>query len=131
MFVSVALDHLARRLQLNSTSMHVCYSCIYQQMCLNKLQLTNNHTCCCVAIPAGIYVTFCLRPAVMSLCSYPTNKLVSTITPDHHACILQLRLTSSHILISCILSACMSCYSFILPGSMYIAFAPDHQPCLY
>ena len=31
-FVAVAPGHLARRLQLNSTSMHVCYSCIYQQM---------------------------------------------------------------------------------------------------
>ena len=44
----------------------------------------------------------------MSLCSYPTNKLVSTIAPDHHACILQLQLTRSHVFISCILSACMS-----------------------
>ena len=25
MFVAAALDHLTRRLQLNSTSMHVCY----------------------------------------------------------------------------------------------------------
>ena len=50
----------------------------------------------------------CFRPAVMSLCSYPTNGLVSTIAPDHHACILQLHLTSSHVFISCILSAYMS-----------------------
>ena len=44
----------------------------------------------------------------MSLCSYPTNGLASTIAPDYHACILQLHLTSSHVFISCILSACMS-----------------------
>ena len=44
----------------------------------------------------------------MSLCSYPTNGLVSTIAPDHHVCILQLHLTSSHVFISCLLSACMS-----------------------
>ena len=35
--VAVAPDHLARRLQLNSTSMHVCWSCIYQQICSNQL----------------------------------------------------------------------------------------------
>ena len=32
MFVVVAPDHLARRLQFNSTSMHVYWSCIYQQI---------------------------------------------------------------------------------------------------
>ena len=44
----------------------------------------------------------------MSLCSYPINELVSTIAPEHHAWILKLHLTSSHVIISCILSACMS-----------------------
>ena len=44
----------------------------------------------------------------MSFCSYPTNGLVSTIAPDHHACILQFQLTSSHVYIRRILSACMS-----------------------
>ena len=34
--------------------------------------------------------------------------LASTITSDHQACILQLHLTSSHVFISCMLSACMS-----------------------
>ena len=107
MCVAVAPDHLARRLQLNSTSMHVCKSCIYQHICLNQLQLTNNHICSCVAEPTGIYVTLTSDPQ-MSLCSYPINGLVSTIAPDHHACILQLHLTSSHVFIWCILSACMS-----------------------
>ena len=54
MFVAVALDHLARWLQINSTSMHVCQNCIYQQICL---QLTNKHICSCVAEPTGIYVS--------------------------------------------------------------------------
>ena len=44
----------------------------------------------------------------MSLCSFPTNELVSSIAPGHHACILQLHLTSSHVFIRRILSACMS-----------------------
>ena len=44
----------------------------------------------------------------MSLSYYPTNGLVRTIAPDHHACILQLHLTSSHVFIRRILSACMS-----------------------
>ena len=57
MFIADAPDHLARWLQLHSTSMHVCYSCIYQQICLNQLQLTNKHICSCVAEPTGVYVT--------------------------------------------------------------------------
>ena len=61
MFVAVAPDHLARRLQLHSTSMHVCYSCIYQQICLNQLQLTN---CSSVAEPTGIYVTLASDPQI-------------------------------------------------------------------
>ena len=44
----------------------------------------------------------------MSLCSCPTNGLVSTIAPDPHGCILHLRMTSSHVFIRCILSACTS-----------------------
>ena len=70
---------------------------------MNQFQLINKHICSCVAEPYT-----CLRPKVMSLCSYPTNSLVSTIAPDHHACILQLHLTSSHVFIWRILSACMS-----------------------
>ena len=80
-------------------------SCIYQQICLNQLQLTYKHICSCVAEPAGVYVTLA---AVISLCSYQTNGLVSTIAPDHQTCIFQLHLSSSHVFISCILSACMS-----------------------
>ena len=57
MFVAVAPDHLARWLQLNSTSMHVCLSCIYQQISLNQLQLTNKHICSSVAQLTGKYVT--------------------------------------------------------------------------
>ena len=44
----------------------------------------------------------------MSLYSYPTNGLVSTIAPDHHACILQLHMTSIDVFIRRILSACTS-----------------------
>ena len=72
MFVSVAPDHLARRLQLNSTSMHVWSSCIYQQICLNQLQLTYEHICSCVAEPAGIYVTLASDP---QLCPYARTQL--------------------------------------------------------
>ena len=79
---------------------------MYQQICLNQLQLTNKHICSCVAEPAGIYVT--LDMADMSLCSYSTNWLVSTIAPDPHGCILQLHMTSSHAFIRHILSACTS-----------------------
>ena len=56
-----------------------------------------------------MYICYtCLRPSDMFLCSYPTNGLVSTIPPDHHACILQFQLTNSHVFIRRILSACMS-----------------------
>ena len=66
MSVAVAPDHLSRRLQLNSTRMHVCQSCIYQQICLNQLQLTYKHICSCVAEPAGIYVTLATDPQLYS-----------------------------------------------------------------
>ena len=72
MFVAVAPDHMARQLQLNSTSMHVCLSCIYQQICLNQLQLTYKHVCSCVAEPAGIYVTLASDP---QLCPYARTQL--------------------------------------------------------
>ena len=71
-FVAVAPDHLARRLQLNSTSMHVCYGCIYQQIYLNQLQLTYKHICSCVAEPAGIYVTLA---SDAQLCPYARTQL--------------------------------------------------------
>ena len=44
----------------------------------------------------------------MSLCSCATNGLVSTIAPDTHGCILHLCMTSSHVFIRHILSACTS-----------------------
>ena len=72
MFVAVAPDHLARWLQLNSTSMHVCLSCIYQQTCLNQLQLTYKHICSCVAELEGIYVTLASDP---QLCPYARTQL--------------------------------------------------------
>ena len=72
MFVAVAPDHLARQLQLNSASMHVCESCIYQQICLNQLQLTYKHICSCVAEPAGKYVTLASHP---QLCPYAHTQL--------------------------------------------------------
>ena len=50
MFDAVSPDNLARRLQFNLISMHVCYSCIYKQICLNLLQLTYRPIC-------SIYVT--------------------------------------------------------------------------
>ena len=74
MFVAVAPDHLARQLQLNSTSMHVCWSCIFQQICLNQLQLTNKHLCSCVAEPTGIYVTLASDPQI---CPYARTQLTA------------------------------------------------------
>ena len=71
-FVAVAPDHQACQLQLNSTSMHVCSSCIYQQICLNQLQLTYKHICSYVAEPAGIYVTLASDP---QLCPYAHTQL--------------------------------------------------------
>ena len=125
MFVAVVPDLLARRLQLNSTSMHVCKSCIYQQICLNQLQLTYKHICSCVAETTDIMLHLPQSRRYVPM-SYPTNGLVSTIAPDQHVCILQLHMTSSHVF-----SISMHvCYSFILYASMYITFAPDHQSCL-
>ena len=77
----------------------------------------------------------------MSLCSYPTNWLVSTIAPDHHACILQLHMTISHVFMRRILSSCMSvtvssyqhpCLLHLhRPSAMSVTIATCHFPCIY
>ena len=54
MFMTVARDHLAHRIQLHSISMHFCKSC--------------KHICSCGAEPAGISVT---------LASDPQSKIVN------------------------------------------------------
>ena len=111
MSLKFALKQQAYVLQLHLTTWHIGYNCTltacmsvrvapHQQICLNQLQLTIKHT-------RYIFYT-CLRPTVMSLSSYPTNGLVSTIAPGHQACMLQLHLTSSHVFIICLLSVCMS-----------------------
>ena len=76
MFVEVAPDHLALacQLQLTSTTMHVCKMCIYQQICLNQLQLTNTHICSFVAEPTGIYVTIALD---WQICPYACRMKVT------------------------------------------------------
>ena len=113
MSLKFALKQQAYVLQLHPTTWHVDYICTLtacmsvrvasrQQICLNQLQLTSKHISSC----GGRTCYTCLRPSVMSLCSYPTN--VSTIAPDHQACMLHLHQTSSHVLIICLLSACMS-----------------------
>ena len=122
MFVTVAPDHHPCLLQLHSTSMHVCYSCISPADMLNQLQLTCKHICTCEAEAASICYTF-PRPAVMSLCSYYTKGLLSTIAPDHQSCLYQLHTISIHVCCSFILSA--SIYIFQI---LYFTFAPSHQP---
>ena len=77
MFVAVAPDHLARRLQLISTSMQ---SCIYQQICLNQLQLTNKYICSCVAEPTGIYVALA---SDAHICPYARTQLMGWYAQLH------------------------------------------------
>ena len=96
-----------------------------------------------------MYISYtCPRPVVRSLCSYPTNWLVSIIAPDHQVCILQLHPTISHVFISCILSAYISvtvssyqqlcmlhlhltislvCSNCIRPFAMSFTVAPNQQ----
>ena len=98
MSVTVALSQHAFLLELHLTSRYFWISCNW----LASISVVVG------AEPVGISVTLASDPAVMSLCSYPTNKLVSTIAPDNQSCVLQLHLTSSHVLIISLLSACMS-----------------------
>ena len=111
----------------------------HQQICLNQLQLTCKYICSCWGLNKQVCMLHlpCLRPAVMSLCSYPTNGLVSTIAPYHQACKLQLCLNSSYVFISCIITISIHVFcSFILSASMYINYAMavtiafDHLQCL-
>ena len=119
MSLKFALKQQTYVLQLHTTTWHVVYNCpltacmsvrgaSHQQIWLNQLQLTSKHIRSCGGWTSRYICDTCLRPAVMSLFSYPTNGLVSTIAPDHQACMLQLHLTSSHVFIICLLSACMS-----------------------
>ena len=76
--LNVVLNQQACLLQLHpttwhdSTSMHVCWSCIYHQICLNQLQLTYKHICSCVAETACIYVSLASDP---QLCLYTSTQL--------------------------------------------------------
>ena len=109
------------------TNRHVCCSCtrppgtsvtikLNQHACLCELHLPTVWISCnwltstyeVVWLNQQVYMLHLPQTHSYVLCSFPTNKLVSTIAPDHHACILQLHLTKSHVFISCILSACMS-----------------------
>ena len=111
----------------------------HQQICLNQLQQTSKPICSCGGGTSRYICYTCLRSAVMSLCSYPTNGPVSTIAPDHQACMLQLYLTSSHVFIICLLSACLLQFHLISihvyyicnrQSTMSVTIAFDHLPCL-
>ena len=54
--------------------------------------------------------------------------MVSTIAPDHHVCIIQSQLTSSHVFIRRILSACMSVTvsSYQNPCILYLHLTISH-----
>ena len=96
-------------------------------------------------------VTLASDPQSCLLWLYLTNGLVSTIAPDHHTCMLQWHLTSSHFFICCILSTCVPltvssyqhpwmlylhlaishvCNNCIQPFVMYLTVAPNQQSCL-
>ena len=89
---------------------HACLlELLYLQICLNQLHLTYKHICSCVAEPAGIYMLHLpqtrsyvrmllpnLRPGKHN-CTRPSC-MYFTVAPD----------LSSHVFISCILSACLS-----------------------
>ena len=140
MSLKFALNQQVYVLQLHPTTWHFGYNCTLtacmsvriasnQQICLNQLQLTRKHICSCEGGTIRYICYTCFISAVMSLCSYTTNGLVSTIAPDHQACMLQLHLTQPCL--HDLLTVCMhDCYSFILSASMYITFALDRKPCL-
>ena len=126
--------------------MHVCYTCVSPLDMFESVSTDLQHICSSGTEP-GIYVTLASDPQLGPFCSFPTNWLVSTIAPDHQACMLQLHLTSSHVFISCILSAYMSvivsswhpcilhlhltisnvCNNCIQPFAMYFTVAPNQQ----
>ena len=130
-------DSCAQPLGTSNASMHFCKS--------------RKHICSCGAEPAGMSVSLVSDPQLCLLCVSPTNGLVSTIAPDHHACMLQKHLTSSHVLICRIQSACMPrtvcsyqhpwmlylqpaishiCNSFFRPFVMSLTDAPNQQSCM-
>ena len=113
-----------------------CGIVFHQQIYVNHFQLTCNTS---VVVGLTRYICYtCFTPEVRSLCSYPTNQLVSTIAPDHQACMLQFHLTSSLVFISCILSAFMSVtvLTYQHPCILYLHLNISHvckncRPVLY
>ena len=82
---------------------------LYQQICLNQLHLTYKHIFRCVAEPAGIYMLH--LPQTRSF----VPMLLPNLRPGKHNCtrpscmyFTVAPVLSSHVFISCILSACMS-----------------------
>ena len=71
-YVCNSFTRLADMLQYPCFNHCICKSCIYQQICLNQLQLTYKHICSCVAEPAAIYVTLASDP---QLCPYARTRL--------------------------------------------------------
>ena len=138
MSFNFALKQQACLLQLHPTTWHVGYNCTLlaciSVRAISRQQISMTSRYICYPWP---------RPAVMSLCSYPTNGLVSTIAPDHQACMLQLHLTSSHAFIICLLSVCSAVcllqfhfisihvyYISTRPSAMAVTIASNHLPCL-
>ena len=97
--------------------------------------------CSCGGLPSRYNCYTCLKPAVMSLCSYPSNGHVKhnctrpsgmyvTVAPDQqpylykcayyqHACLLQFRFISSQVYYLC-----------TRPSAMSVTIASHHLPCL-
>ena len=87
--LTVALEQQACLFKLHPARAHVCSTCTRQsaqsslpqgqqtnltlRICLNQLQMTCKHICRCRDWISRYICNTCLRPAVMSLCSYPTT----------------------------------------------------------
>ena len=121
----------------DQTTWHVNYNktrpaCIsvrlafYQQMCLKQLQLTYQHICSCVAVTSRYICYTCLRPTVMSICSYPTNGLENTIAQDHQACFYSCTwLTVMPLLVAYYQHACLLQFHLINIHVYYICTRPS------
>ena len=108
MFVIVAPNHLARRLQFDSTCMRVYQSCISPA---DKFELTNT------SVVAGLNQQVCFLPNQRTgkhSCTRPAGTHV-TLATEQQPCLYKLHTISIYV-----------CYSFILISeSMYICTRPS------
>ena len=129
--MTVEPGHLAHRIQacisVRFANTFVVVG-LCQQVCLFHLSQTRSY------VAAGMSVSLVSDPQLCLLCLYPTNGLLSTIAPDHQACMAVMSLNVAYNQHACRLQIHLisihECYICTQPSAMSVTIASDHLSCL-